>query len=561
MGTEYLTQCLLKKVGRAVVTAGRHVILLIDLQGHGIAELQHPLAHHTDVGDLVAADMLRGCHLERGLAAELDHTGITDLATHGAVERGLRCDDRAMLTIGKCLYDGILCISIIRCEGNHRHDLRIRLELVVADEAACDRRIELIIYGRCVAAVICHLTRSETIVTCLLLLAVHRRLEGCLIDGEALLLEDFLRVIEREAIGIIKLERILTGKLMRTACGELRLHLLEDLHALLVGLLELLFLRLDDAQDEVLLLIKLRITILRGLDDTACQRRQEGATDAELTSMTYGTTDDTTEYVATAVVGRHDTVGDHEGHRTGVVGHDTYRYVALLAARCLILDATGELADEITKILQRIDVEDGSYILNGDGETLETHTGIDVLLREVTVVSLTIVIKLREYDVPDFHVTVALAAHDVLRAVSVLLTTIIVDLGTWSARSGAVLPEVVFLTELVDVVLRDMHHILPDVIRLLIVYINRRIQTVRIQADTLGQELPCPWNRFLLEVIAEREVSEHLKEGTVAGCLTNILQVTGTDALLAGGDSASRRNLLSCKPWLHRCHSGIDNEQ
>ena len=123
------------------------------------------------------------------------------------------------------------------------------------------------------------------------------------------------------------------------------------------------------------------------------------------------------------------------------------------------------------------------------------------------------------------------------------------------------LPEVVFLTELVDVVLRDMHHILPDVIRLLIVYINRRIQTVRIQADTLGQELPCPWNRFLLEVIAEREVSEHLKEGTVAGCLTNILQVTGTDALLAGGDSASRRNLLSCKPWLHRCHSGIDNEQ
>ena len=411
------------------------------------------------------------------------------------------------------------------------------------------------------AAVICHLTGSETIVTCLLLLAVHRLLEGRLINGEALLLEDLLRIIEREAIGIIKLERILAGKLMRTACGELRLHLLEDRHALLVGLLELLFLRLDNAQDEVLLLFKLRITVLRGLDDTACQRRQEGATDAELTSMTYGTTDDTTEYIATAVVGRHDTIGDHEGHRTGVIGHDTYRYVALLAARCLILDATGELADEITKILQRIDVEDGSYILNSDGETLETHTGIDVLLREVTVVSLTIIVKLREYDVPDFHVTVALAAHNVLRAVSVLLTTIIVDLGTWSARSGAVLPEVVFLAELVDVVLRDMHHILPDVIRLLIVYIDRRIQTVRIQADTLGQKLPCPWNRFLLEVITEREVSEHLKEGTVAGCLTNILQVTGTDALLAGGDSASRRNLLSCKPWLHRCHSGIDNEQ
>ena len=561
MGAEHFTQCLLKKVGCAVVTAGRHMVLLIDLQGYSIAELQHALPHHTDVGDLVAADMLGRCYLKSSLAAELDHTGIADLATHGAVERSLRGDDRAMLAIRKCLYDRILCIGIAGCEGNHRHNLRICLELIVADEVARDRRIELVIYGRGVTAVICHLTGSETVITRLLLLAVHRRLEGSLIDGEALLLEDLLRVVEREAVGIIELERILTGKLMRTACGELRLHLLEDLHALLVGLLELLFLGLDDAQDEVLLLCKLRITVLRGLDDTACQGRQEGAADAELTSMTYGTTDDTTEHIATTVVGRHDTVGDHEGHRTGVIGYDTYRYIALLAARCLVLDTTGKLADEITKILQCIDIEDGSYVLYCDGETLETHTGIDVLLREVTVVALTIIVKLREYDVPDFHVTVALAAHDVLRAVSVLLATVIVDLGTWSARSGAVLPEVVFLTELVDVVLRDMHHILPDVIRLLIVYIDRRIQTVRIETYTLGQELPCPRNRFLLEVIAEREVSEHLEEGTVAGCLTNILQVTGTDALLAGGDSASRRNLLSCKPWLHRCHSGIDNEQ
>ena len=40
-----------------------------------------------------------------------------------------------------------------------------------------------------------------------------------------------------------------------------------------------------------------------------------------------------------------------------------------------------------------------------------------------------------------------------------------------------------------------------------------------------------------LEVVAEGEVTQHLEECAVTGCLTDILDIAGTDALLASGDS------------------------
>ena len=57
-------------------------------------------------------------------------------------------------------------------------------------------------------------------------------------------------------------------------------------------------------------------------------------------------------------------------------------------------------------------------------------------------------------------------------------------------------------------------------------------------------------NGFCLEVITEREVSQHLEECAVTRSLTDILNIAGTDTLLAGGHASSWRNLLSGKIWL-----------
>lgn len=123
------------------------------------------------------------------------------------------------------------------------------------------------------------------------------------------------------------------------------------------------------------------------------------------------------------------------------------------------------------------------------------------------------------------------------------------------------LPEVIFLSEFIDVIGGNMHIIQPDIISLLIIDIDRGIQSLRIQSDTLRKELPCPGNRLLLEIIAKGKIAKHFKICTMSSSLSDILEVTGTNTLLTGCYSPSRRNLLPRKPWLHRCHTGIDDQK
>ena len=77
---------------------------------------------------------------------------------------------------------------------------------------------------------------------------------------------------------------------------------------------------------------------------------------------------------------------------------------------------------------------------------------------------------------------------------------------------------------------------MPDLRRLVIVCVDGDVETLLIQFQFLGQQLPGKGDRFLLEVITEGKVAEHFKEGVMAGSPTHIFQVVmlpaGTDTLL-----------------------------
>ena len=122
------------------------------------------------------------------------------------------------------------------------------------------------------------------------------------------------------------------------------------------------------------------------------------------------------------------------------------------------------------------------------------------------------------------------------------------------------LPEVVLLAELVDVISRHMDVVQPDVVGLVVIQVHGRVQPLRIETDPLGQKFPGPRNRLLLEIVSEGEIAQHLKIGAVPRRFADIFQVSGPDALLAGCDAPSRRDLLPREPGLHRCHAGIDNQ-
>ena len=87
----------------------------------------------------------------------------------------------------------------------------------------------------------------------------------------------------------------------------------------------------------------------------------------------------------------------------------------------------------ISERADSIHVKQGSYVLNSYCQTLQAHACVDVLVLELSVVAVSVVVELGEYDVPYFHEAVAFAAHDVLGTVPPLLAAVIVDLGAGAA--------------------------------------------------------------------------------------------------------------------------------
>ena len=100
---------------------------------------------------------------------------------------------------------------------------------------------------------------------------------------------------------------------------------------------------------------------------------------------------------------------------------------------------------------------------------------------------MSVVLELGEYVVPYLDVTVALTAYGTARlTTAVLLTTVIVDFGTRTARTSAMLPEVVLFAEAEDFLCRNADLLIPDVECLVIVQVYRRIQTVFFQSYNLS---------------------------------------------------------------------------
>ena len=124
-------------------------------------------------------------------------------------------------------------------------------------------------------------------------------------------------------------------------------------------------------------------------------------------------------------------------------------------------------------------------------------------------------------------------------------------------------PEVVGFAEPSDALGGDADLLVPELERLVVALVDRRPEQLLRDREPVrrGQELPRPRDRLALEVIAEREVAEHLEKGAVPRRVTHALEVGRADALLAGGHPSSRRFLLTGKILLHRRHARIDEQK
>ena len=216
----------------------------------------------------------------------------------------------------------------------------------------------------------------------------------------------------------------------------------------------------------------------------------------------------------------------------------------------------------ISQCTYSIYIKNRIYILYNTGQTFQSHTGINIFILQCCIISITVVLELGKYIVPDLHITVTVTSYGTAWfSTAILFSTVIVDLRTWSTRSCTVLPEVVFLTKTENTFRCNTYFFIPDIKCFIIIHIHGWIQAIRIQSNYFRQEFPGPVDGFMLEIISKREVTQHLKECTMTCGLTYILNIAGTNTLLAGSYTPSWRDLSSCKIRLQRSHTCIDQQQ
>ena len=141
--------------------------------------------------------------------------------------------------------------------------------------------------------------------------------------------------------------------------------------------------------------------------------------------MTRSPAQQTAQYIAASFIRREHTVADHENGTADMVRDHAQRNILLVA---LAVVCAGQLADLVGDMHDGVDVKERIDALADHCETLQAHARIDVLLLELGVVVMAVVVKLTEHIVPDFDVTVTVAAHRAgWLAAAVLLTAVKVD--------------------------------------------------------------------------------------------------------------------------------------
>jgi hypothetical protein len=147
---------------------------------------------------------------------------------------------------------------------------------------------------------------------------------------------------------------------------------------------------------------------------------------------------------------------------------------------------------------------------------------------------LFVLVILGENEVPDFGKTTTIAPREAGSfATTSLYPEVIMNLTARPTRSGITgrTPEIIFLPQPHYPFHRDAH-IAPVPEGLVIIKKDAYPETLCGQPQVPGDKLPSPGNSFLLKVVPDAEVAQHLKESQVGG-VAHDLNIGSAEAFLA----------------------------
>ena len=145
-----------------------------------------------------------------------------------------------------------------------------------------------------------------------------------------------------------------------------------------------------------------------------------------------------------------------------MVCYNTNRDVVFAAVTVFL---SCDIANRVKYFAYCINLKEIINTLHNTSKTLKSHTRIYVLLNKLGVVSVAVIVKLRENVIPDFHESVTIAAGLAIRAAAAVFNSSVkINFRARTARTLSVLPEVIRLAKLYYVLFRNTYLVAPDCI-------------------------------------------------------------------------------------------------
>ena len=289
-------------------------------------------------------------------------------------------------------------------------------------------------------------------------------------------------------------------------------------------------------------------------------------------AVTYSTAQDSADNVASLGICGQLTIGNRERNSTQVVGNNAHSNISLLILAVSLASHSGDAGDcrlEYVGVVVRL------LALQSHTQTLEAHTRINVLCGQRLQLAIGLAVELHEHKVPDLDNQRVAHINHLATGLSLnLLVVTQVDVNLAAGTAGASLthlPEVVVLVTADNVILGQI--LLPELICLsvegntilLATLEYGSIEAALVQTINACEQFPCPLDSLLLEVIAERPVTEHLEHGVVISIVTYLLQVVvltrHTQTLLRIGCTRVFARSIAQEDILKLVHTGVGKHQ
>ncbi len=277
--------------------------------------------------------------------------------------------------------------------------------------------------------------------------------------------------------------------------------------------------------------------------------------------MSHGTPHDAAEHITATFIRGQNAIRDQEGRRAQMVGNDAMRGLVRPVRRNL-----GQIGDDLDQRAKQIDGVVVVRALQNGGDAFEAHAGIDRWPRQVHALAALELFVLHEHEVPDLDEAITLGVSRARRPARNLVAVVVKNLRARAAGSGIThRPEIVGTSDTDNLAVGKPRDLLPQFEGVIVVDIDGDQKTIFRQREVLGDKGPCQFDRALLEVVAEREIAEHLEECVMARGIADIVQVVvlaaGAHAFLRAHGARIRPLLQTCEYVLELHHAGIGEHQ